>query len=121
MSRNPEEDGQIHTLGLLEQLRKECSGYRENSSALYYRLDRLLQELANPNLHDIVGNFQNRVELWDREGVHLRWVIAACGNVSVAHAAFEAAVANWPHERFTLRQRALLIREHEPDKSDRRS
>ena len=57
-------EGQLHTLGLLEQLRAACSGYRENSSALYYKLDRLLMELANPNLHDIPGNFQNRVELW---------------------------------------------------------
>ena len=40
-------EGQLHTLGLLEQLRAECSGYRENSSALYYKLDRLLMELAN--------------------------------------------------------------------------
>jgi hypothetical protein len=119
MSRDPEQDGQIHTLGLLEQLRKECSGYRENSSALYYKLDRLLMELANPNLHDIPGNFQNRVELWDREGVHLRWVVAAAGNVSIGHAAFEAAVANWPHERFTLRQGALLIREHPKDPTRR--
>jgi hypothetical protein len=112
-------EGQLHTLDLLEQLRAECSGYRENSSALYYNLDRLLMELANPNLHDIPGNFQNRVELWDREGVHLRWVVAAAGNVSIGHAAFEAAVANWPQERFTLRKGALLIREHPRDPTKR--
>jgi len=115
MSRDPEDGGQILTLGLLEQLRRECTGYWDTSFVLHSNIDRLLRELANPNLHDIPGNFQNRVELWDREGVHLRWVVAAAGNVSIGRAAFEAAIANWPHERFTLRQGALLIREHPKD------
>lgn len=57
-----------------------------------------------------------RVELWDRFGNQIRWVVAAAGTVTVAHAAFDAAVANWPNERFTLRQGILLIREHPPDK-----
>ena len=109
-------DGQLHTLSLLEQLRAESSELWGNSFKVYFRVDQLLRELANPNLHDIPGNFQNRVELWDREGIHLRWVIAAAGNVSIGHAAFEAAVANWPHERFTLRQGALLIRESNSQK-----
>jgi len=38
--------------------------------------------------------------------------IAATANLTVGHAAFGAAVANWPHERFTLRQGAMSIREH---------
>lgn len=54
----------------------------------------------------------NRVELWTADGQQVRWVVAATANVSVAHAAFEAAIRNWPHERFTLRQGLLLIREH---------
>ena len=112
-------EGQLHTLGLLEQLRAESGELWGNSSKVYFRVDRLLRELANPNLHDIPGNFRDRVELWDREGNHLRWVVAACGNISIAHAAFEAAIANWPHERFTLRQGALLIREHPKDPTKR--
>jgi hypothetical protein len=104
------------TLGLLEQLRAESSELWDHSSKVYFRVNRLLRELANPNLHDIPGNFQNRVELWDRHGNHLHWFIAATGNIAVGHAAFEAAVANWPHERFTLRQGALLIRESNQQK-----
>jgi hypothetical protein len=71
----------------------------------------LLRELANPNLHDI-ANMSFRVELWDRHAKQIRWTIAAAGNVFIAQAAFDAALAKWPHERFTLRQGIRLIREH---------
>jgi len=74
-------------------------------------IDALLRELANPNLHDIVS-MQNRVELWTADGQHVRWAVAATANITIGYVAFEAAVRNWPHERFTLRQGALLIREH---------
>jgi hypothetical protein len=40
------------------------------SSEAYYRVDRLLRQLADPNLHDIPGNLPFRVEMWD--GEHLR-------------------------------------------------
>jgi hypothetical protein len=50
-----EEDGQLHTLGLLEQLRDQCKALWGTSSELYFRVDKLLSQLANPNLHDIPG------------------------------------------------------------------
>jgi hypothetical protein len=53
-----------------------------------------------------------RVELWDRHAQHVRWMIAAAGTITIAQATFEAAVREWPHERFTLRQGIRLIREH---------
>ena len=68
-------------------------------------------QTPNPNLHDI-ANMSFRVELWDRHANHVRWVVAAAGSVTVAHAAFEACVQDWPHEHFTLRQGIMLIREH---------
>lgn len=106
----------MHTLGLLEQLRAELSSLSATSSDIHQRVDRLLRELANPNLHDI-ANMSHRVELWDRHGQHIRWVVAAAGTVMIGHAAFEAAIAAWPHEHFTLRQGIRLIREHPPKKS----
>jgi hypothetical protein len=109
-------DGQLYTLGLIEQLRAECGQLWGTSSRLYRRVDELLRELANPNLHDI-ANMNFRVELWDRRAQHFRWVIAAAGTVSIAHAAFDAAITNWPQERFTLRQGIMLIRERSPDTS----
>jgi hypothetical protein len=110
MAANPD-DGQLHTLGLLEQLRAESKDLWGTSSKLYHRVDALLRELGNPNLHDI-ANMSFRVELWDRHAKQICWTIAAAGNVFIAQAAFDAAVGEWPHERFTLRQGIRLIREH---------
>jgi hypothetical protein len=111
MSQDLNGDGQHPTLGLLEQLRAEFSELWATSSRLCHRVDVLLRELANPNLHDI-ANMSFRVELWDRHAKQIRWTIAAAGNVFIAQAAFDAALAKWPHERFTLRQGIRLIREH---------
>jgi hypothetical protein len=110
----PDSDGQLHTLGLLEQLRKECSQHWDTSSGLYRRIDGLLRELANPNLHDIPTQLPFRVELWDRSDQHVRWVIAASSSVALGHAALDAAIANYPDQRFTLRNGILVIREHRP-------
>jgi len=46
-------------------------------------VDKLLRELANPNLQDIPGNLPFRVELWDRHDQHIRWVIAASASVAI--------------------------------------
>ena len=105
-------DGQLHTLALIEQLRADCQELWGASSALYHRVDALLRELANPNLHDIPRNLPFRVELWDRHESHVRWVLAASSSVAIGHAALDAAVANFPEERFTLRNGILVIRQH---------
>ncbi len=110
-----EDDGPLHTLGLIEQLRAESSELWGSSSQLYHRVDALLRELANPNLHDIPTQLPFRVELWDRHDQHIRWVIAASSNVAIGHAALDAAIANYPDQRFTLRNGILVIREHAPD------
>jgi hypothetical protein len=85
------------------------------SSEFYFRIDDLLRQLANPNLHDIPTNLPFRVELWDRHDQHIRWVISASANVVVGHAALEAAIAAYPGERFTLRNGILVIRQHTPN------
>jgi hypothetical protein len=48
-----DEDGQLHVLGLLEQLRAECSVLWGTSSKLYHGVDKPLRELSDPNLDDI--------------------------------------------------------------------
>jgi hypothetical protein len=117
MSQEPSDsDEQLHTLGLLEQLRQECSQHWNTSSTLYRRIDEVLRELANPNLHDI-ADLSQHVELWDRHGQHIRWLVAAAGTVTIGHAALDAAIESWPNERFTLRQGSRLIREHSSKKS----
>jgi hypothetical protein len=84
------------------------------SSNAYFRVDELLRELANPNLHDIPTRLPFRVELWDRASQNIRWVIAASSSVAVGHAALGAAIENYPGQRFTLRNGILVIREHAP-------
>src|SRR6476620_5773871 len=82
-----EADGQLHTLSVLEQLREASKGLWGASSAAYFRVDELLRQLANPNLHDIPRNLPFRVEMWDQSDQHIRWVIAASASVAVGHAA----------------------------------
>ena len=105
-------EGQLHTLGLLEQLRDECKSLWSASSEAYFRVDELLRRLANPNLHDIPRNLPFRVEMWDQSDQHIRWVISASASVAIGHAALDAAIANYPDQRFTLRNGILVIRQH---------
>jgi hypothetical protein len=107
-----EGDGQLHTLSVLEQLREASKSLWGASSAAYFRVDELLRQLANPNLHDIPRNLPFRVEMWDHPDQHIRWVIAASASVAVGHAAMDGAIANYPEQRFTLRNRILVIRRH---------
>jgi hypothetical protein len=88
MGHDADDDGQLHTLGLLERLRSETNLFQGTYAGLYERVDKLLRELENPNLHDI-ANMNFRVELWDRHALHIRWVVAASGSVFLARAAFE--------------------------------
>src|SRR5262249_4269884 len=70
-----EDDGQLHTLTVVEQLREASKSLWGASSEAYFRLDELLRQLANPNLHDIPRNLPFRVEMWDQTDQHIRWVI----------------------------------------------
>jgi hypothetical protein len=111
---SPDGEGQLHTIALIEQLREESKHLWDASSRLYFRVDELLRELANPNLHDIPTRLPFRVEMWDRAEQHVRWVIAASSSVAIGHAALDAAIPNFPGQRFTLRNGILVIREHSP-------
>ena len=71
------------------------------------------KEAANPNLHDISTRLF-RVELWDRSDQHIRWVIAASSSVAIGHAALDAAIANFPDQRFMLRDVIPVIPQHPP-------
>jgi hypothetical protein len=107
-----EGDDQLQTLSVLEQLREASKGLWGASLAAYFRVDELLRQLANPNLHDIPRNLPFRVEMWDQSDRHIRWVIAASASVAIGHAALDAAIANYPEQRFTLRNGILVIRQH---------
>jgi hypothetical protein len=85
-------------------LRDECKSLWRGSSDAYFRVDKLLAQLANPNLHDIPGNLPFRVELWDKGEQRIRWVIAASSSIAIGQAAMDVAIANHPHEHLTLRK-----------------
>ena len=104
-----EADGQLHTLSVLEQLREASKGLWGASSEAYFRVDELLRQLANPNFP---RNLLFRVEMWDQSDQHIRWVIAASASAALGHAAMDAAIANYPDQRFTLRNGILVIRQH---------
>jgi hypothetical protein len=105
------EDGQLYTLGLLERLRNEAGLIQGQYSDLYSRVDKLLREIGNPNLHDI-ANLNYRVELWDKYSLRIRWTVAAVGHIYIAQAAFDEAVKQFPDQQLTLRNGILVIREH---------
>jgi hypothetical protein len=107
MGKHAEDDGPLYTLGLLEQLRAEGKSLWGTSSEAYFRVDALLRELANPNLHDIPTNLPFRVEMWDCNNQHIRWVVAAASSAAVGHAALDAAINNYSGQRFTLRNGIL--------------
>lgn len=112
MAHEADEDGQIYTLGLLEELRDGLRRYGRANDELYFCVDKVLRELANPNLHDInlAGAF--KIELWDRSGRdNLRMVIVATSSIAIANAAFDAAEKQFVGERLTLRKGAMVIRE----------
>jgi hypothetical protein len=113
MATEPD-DGQLYALGLIQQLRAQCSELWGTSSTLYHRVDGLLRELSNPNLHNIFSVSAFRIEIWDRYGEHIHWVIAASASITISNAAFDAAVREYPTQRLTLRKGAMLIREHRP-------
>ncbi len=114
MSDDAENDGQLQTLGLLEQLRAECKDLWGASSNAYFRMEELLRELSNPNLHDIFPVSAFRIEVWDRYGEHIHWVINASASITISNAAFDAAMREYPTQRLTLRKGAMVIREHLP-------
>ncbi len=115
MTNEPHEDGQIHTLGLLEQLRDDLRRYGRAKDELYFRIDKVLRELADPKLHDINLASAFKIELWDRYGRgNLRMVIAGTSSIAIAPAAFDAAENKFVGERLTLRKGAMVIRESIP-------
>jgi hypothetical protein len=112
MSQDPEdEDGELHTLGLLEQLRGQSSALWRAASEFHSRVDNTMRQLAGPNLHDI-RNMSYRIDLWDGHAVRGRWLLAASGNLFVARAAFDEAAKQWPNQRLTLRNGMQVLDEN---------
>jgi hypothetical protein len=113
-----EPQGQLYTLDLLERLHYGLDAFGAAKDELYFRIDRLLRELANPNLHEVGLVTAYHIEVWDRYGHdHLRMGIAVTSSIGIAHAAFDAAVGQYADERLTLRKGAMILRDHKPSRA----
>jgi hypothetical protein len=113
MSQAPEDDAEVHTLSLLEEMRAECAALRDHIAGSRERLDALCRQMASPNLHDMQVDLPFSIEMWDQGDQRRRWTIALCSTVSVAHGAFDVAVTIYPQHRWVLRNGMLVIRKHE--------
>jgi hypothetical protein len=92
-------------------LRAESGALWRTASDFHFRVDAMMRQLENPDLHDI-QNMSYRIDLWDYHASHSRGLVAASGNVFVAQPAYDEAVRNWPGEKLTLRNGMLLMREN---------
>ena len=113
-----QESAEVHTLTLLERLRAQCCALQSDLLDAYSRIDDLIRQINNPNLHDIPMQMPFRVEMWTGDGQHIRWVTSCASTVSIAHGAFEAAIKSHPSERWTLRNGSLVVREY-PESTSR--
>jgi hypothetical protein len=108
-----ENEGERHTLGLLERLRAGFKDLWGTSSMLHFRLEALLRELADPNLRDIPTDLPFRVEMWDRHDNH---ILGHLGFIQRSDRPCSARRGDrqLSSERFTLGNGALVIREYKP-------
>ena len=106
--------GEIVTLDALDALREECVKLGNAIHASSDRIFRIQQELSNPNVFSLPTRLPFQIEHWDDHGNDLRWVISASSNVTIARAAFDAAIKYYPNYRWTLSQGMMRLGEHKP-------
>lgn len=102
-------------LTLLEELRATTDHLADALRESRDRIDAVARQLANPNLQDVPLELPFRIEQWDPRDVKVSWTICASASLYVAHGAFQAAVDSYPDQRWTLRNRAMVIRKHPYD------
>jgi hypothetical protein len=99
-----EDEGDGYTLGLLVELRKLCTKIAEENHVYTSEVHRLLQQLVNPNLHGLDRDLSYRVIQKSAEGYYgetLR-TVSANANMSLGHAALQAAIKQDPKSRWML-------------------
>ena len=53
-----------------------------------------------------------KVERWDSQDAHVEEIVASASLIMIGHAAFQAAVEQYPRSRLTLRHGARVILKH---------
>ena len=98
-----EDEGDAHTLSLLVDLRELCRKIAEHNESYAYEVHRLLQQLNNPNLHELHQDLRFRViqKAPEYYGEQLR-IVSANANLSLGHAALAEAVKQHPKSGWLL-------------------
>jgi hypothetical protein len=116
-----EDEGDAHTLGLLVDLRDLCLKIADNHHSYASQLHDLLQQVQNPNLHGLDKNMGFRVV--QHEGTtpsdqwpEMRRMLSINCSMTLARAAFNAAVKAYPNQRIILKWGALVEDEYDPPK-----
>ena len=50
-----------------------------------------------------------RIELWTEDGEHVDTLLSKCSRIAVAYGALEAAIAEYPGRKVTLRRRTRVV------------
>lgn len=97
------DEGDGHTLGLLVDLRELCRKIAEHNEAYAFEVHRLLQQLNNPNVHELDRDLRFRVIQRAPEyyGEQLR-IVSANANLSLGHAALKEAIRQDPKSGWVL-------------------
>ena len=111
MSQEPDE-GDFHTVGLLEDLRTHSNELHRTIYDLFARVDGILREISNPNVPSLDAQLPFTVEMWDSTSQHIRLVAAGCHNITIARGAYEAAVQTYPQYNWLLRKGMQVVCEH---------
>jgi hypothetical protein len=115
-----EDEGDGYALGLLVELRKLCTKIAEENHVYTSEVHRLLQQLVNPNLHGLDRDLSYRVIQKSAEnyyGETLR-TVSANANLSLGHAALDAAIKQDPKSHWMLLYPGGVARRYDPPGSE---
>lgn len=114
-----EDEGDAHTLDLLTDLRNLCDEINAAHGSFTARLNDLMRQVANPNVHGLDRELTYRVmqlEVTDEQYPETRRAISLNGSGPVARAAFHAAVKAYPTRRWVLRWGMMVMERYDPPK-----
>lgn len=115
-----EDEGDAHTLSLLLDLRNLCTRIAEHHDTYAVDLHRLLQQVHNPNLHDLDRELSFRVlELGPGYYGETLRTVSASANLTIAHGAFQAAIKQKPTSAWLLQYPGGVAGRYDPPGHER--
>jgi hypothetical protein len=110
-----DDEGDAYTLGLLLDLRNLCMRIAEHHDTYAADLHRLLQQVHNPNLHDIDRELSFRVvELGPGYYGDTLRTVSANANLRLGHAALREAVKLNPNRSWLLKYPGGVAGRYDP-------